>query len=332
MAAYRRSNPNAQTTVYNYPSLDLEYCANYLELLFNIATELREKYITGKEKRKIILSERHEKPYARWTKTDGYIYILESEYKEIVAAIEHPDIPVDTAEINTDSGVESDMVRKMKRKPRHWLLSTSKTISHFKIKGYNGKNFTYDRRWNQKPTEKSIKRLYHRVFHNVLIPNALIAKASGKIVVYTDIIAAIDYVMNQGERMEAWKNLTGNSTNSEWYKKHILQSFEFYVHDKIRDSNKHLPKKNRWTLDKYLDDTNVRKYTSGNSLYKWSASPKIKKLIDEFMANREIGTWSYKQMTSQFHVSRATVAKFFKMLDERRREIGPDSEYVTFWV
>ena len=301
------------------------YCGLRLKALHNIATQLREAYINSAEERRSLKRQEKQNIYCACRDGKNIIFITQSELDEVLAQIEAFKAPIET----TAPATEESPSKEYKRKPRHWLLSTSKTISHFKIRGYSGKDFSFDRNWNKSPTEKSIFRLYSRVFHDVIIPNALIAKSAGKTVGFNDVALAICYVMTSPKRNKAWKSLIGNTTDNEWITKNALQNFEFYVYDKLRDSNKLLPEKDRWTLDKYLEKTRAGKFTKDNEEYLWTASPKVKMLIDEFLKDRDIGNLTYKEIIDRFKVGRATVAKFFALLKERRKTCS-DYDFTTF--
>ena len=193
-------------------------------------------------------------------------------------------------------------------------------------------DYTYDRRWNKSPTPKSIYRLFNRVYHDVILPNALIAKGAGKRVELTDVLDAISFVMSSKKRSDAWEKLIGGTSENEWIVKNVQQSFEFYVHDKLKDSDKFLPEKDRWTLHKYLEKTKAGDYTADNKQFKQTSSPKVKTLIEEFLKRREIGSWTYNQIMSEYHVAKATVAKFFTLLKARRNKKWSDYDLATFYL
>ena len=300
-------------------------CGLRLKAMHNIAKQLREYFINSAEERKELKRQEKQNIYCACRDGKNIIFITQSEVDSVLAQIEALKAPTET---NAPATQEVPS-KEYKRKPRHWLLSTSKTISHFKIRGYSGKNFSYDRNWNKSPTEKSIFRLYSRVFHDVIIPNALIAKSAGKTVEFDDVALAIGYVMTNPKRLKAWKSLIGDTTDNEWITNNALQNFNFYVYDRLRSSDKLLPEKDRWTLDKYLEKTRAGKFTNNNEDFQWTASPKVKMLIDEFLKDRDIGNLTYKEIIDRFKVGRATVAKFFALLKERRKTCS-DYDFITF--
>ncbi|WP_295099025.1 hypothetical protein [uncultured Fibrobacter sp.] len=327
----RTFNPATNTTTPFYPENQhkpMALCATRLQLFNTIASQLREACIKLSGNLRELKNQNNERFYLRWTQDQKFHQISETRLKEILTAIEQSDTQENTAKSNSDDEAIS---RVSKRKSRHWLLSTSKTLSHFKIKGYCGKDFSYDRRWNKSPTQKSIYRLYTRVYHDVIIPNALIAKSAGKRVEFSDVSAAIVFVMKNKNRAEAWKKLIGETTANDWLIKNAKQNFEFYAYDKLRDSDKLLPEKDRWTLEKYLEKTQAGKFTEENKLLRLTYSPKVKLLIDEFLKKREIGSWSYAQIMDEYHVAKATVAKFFALLKERRKAWS-DWDLATFSI
>lgn len=312
---------------------NLPICAKCLEGLHHIATELKNIYITDHENRKKLKSECKESIYCRWSRDENaecpFQYITKTEMECIINAQDPPITQENNSEPITKT--ETSSTREYKRKPRHWLLSTSKTLKHFKIKAFFGMDYTYDRRWNKSPTPKSIYRLFNRVYHDVIIPNALIAKGAGKRVELTDVLDAISFVMSSKKRSDAWEKLIGGTSENEWIVKNVQQSFEFYIHDKLKDSDKFLPEKDRWTLHKYLEKTKAGRFTEENKLLQLTYTPKVKLLIDEFLKKREIGSWSYKQIMDEYHVAKATVAKFFALLKERRKKWS-DWDLVTFYI
>lgn len=327
----RTYNQETKTTTPYYPDsqrMPMALCAKRLELFNAIASQLREACIKLSGNLRELKNQNNERFYLRWTQDQKFHQISETRLKEILTAIELSDTQENTAKSNSDDEAIS---RVSKRKSRHWLLSTSKTLSHFKIKGYCGKDYSYDRRWNKSPTQKSIYRLYTRVYHDVIIPNALIAKSAGKRVEFSDVSAAIVFVMKNKNRAEAWKKLIGETTANDWLIKNAKQNFEFYAYDKLRDSDKLLPEKDRWTLEKYLEKTQAGKFTEKNKQLRWTYSPKVKLLIDEFLKKREIGSWSYAQIMDKYHVAKATVAKFFALLKERRKAWS-DWDLATFSI
>lgn len=208
-----------------------------------------------------------------------------------------------------------------KRVPRHWLLSTDKTMTHFGIHGHTGSAFDFNRQWNRNPTEKSVYRLYQRTMYDVIIPNALVAKEYGKRVEYTDVVDAVDYVMGSNERRSsAWRSFVGDTGSNRWLLDNVKPSVEFYLYDKLKDSEKHLPPEERWTLDRYLDGTKAGRFVEDSPVViKGSSSPKLEKVKAAFMRNREIGSWSYGRIMEELGVSREVVARFFRALKERRK-------------
>lgn len=214
---------------------------------------------------------------------------------------------------------------RTKREQRHWLLSTNRTLAWFDIKGYYGKTFDYDRHWNRSNREQKLLIVFNRIFHDVIIPNALVAKAYGKDVELKDALAALRFVRSQNGMENAWNEFY-SKMGAEWLQKNMKDPFEFYVHDVNREGTK-LPPDKWTTLERYLENPSVYKFTREN---KQAIPSKVKTIVDAFLEHREIGTWTYERIMYEFDVSRDTVSKFFSMLNERRKNGIQDYDNVGF--
>jgi len=288
-----------------------------LKTLHYIAATLDDAYKSSSKLRADAAKQYNTKIYLRQCVGEKQArMILESDFDAIVNQ---------TAASSSEVEQKSDEAKEYKRRPRHWLLSTSKTLHHFGITNYTGDDYTYDRNLNKSPTAKTIYRLFTMVFHGVVLPNALIAKKYGKQVSADDVIKAMAFVMHANEkRRKAFHELIGSEDGTatdkaeEWIASNITEPVNFYVIDKTRDG-KSLPVSKRWTLESYMSSTQASRHTKDIIQLKPKVSKQLGQLIDAFMANRDIGSWSYDRIITELKVNRKTVAKFMGMLKERRK-------------
>jgi hypothetical protein len=154
------------------------------------------------------------------------------------------------------------------RKALPYLLSTTKTLARCELYYYDSYDFHFNCRKNREyESDKHCRTNITRVWHNIIIPNAIIARDSGHPSTINDALTALDYAMRNGKSqcaIDAYKRvLEEESAKPEeeriWYS--LNQSFYYYGLGMAAVKDKtliYLPKSKRCTLKAYID--RIRKF------------------------------------------------------------------------
>ena len=154
------------------------------------------------------------------------------------------------------------------RKALPYLLSTTKTLARCELYYYDSYDFKFSCRKNREyESDKHCRTNITRVWHNIVIPNAIIARDSGHPSTIKDALEALNYAMRNGKSqcaIDAYKRvIEEEKTKPEeeriWFG--LNRSFYYYGLGMAATKDKtliYLPKSKRCPLDLYI--SRIRKY------------------------------------------------------------------------
>lgn len=154
------------------------------------------------------------------------------------------------------------------RKALPYLLSTTKTLARCELYYYDSYDFHFSCRKNREyESDKHCRTNITRVWHNIIIPNAIIARDSGHPSTVNDALEALDYAMRNGKAqcaIDAYRRvLEEEKAKPEeeriWYSLNL--SYYYYGLGMAATKDKtliYLPKSKRCPLDLYI--SRIRKY------------------------------------------------------------------------
>lgn len=154
------------------------------------------------------------------------------------------------------------------RKALPYLLSTTKTLARCELYYYDSYDFHFNCRKNREyESDKHCRTNITRVWHNIIIPNAIIARDSGHPSTVNDALEALDYAMRNAKAqcaIDAYRRvLEEESAKPEeeriWYS--LNRSYYYYGLGMAATKDKtliYLPKSKRCPLDLYI--SRIRKF------------------------------------------------------------------------
>lgn len=206
------------------------------------------------------------------------------------------------------------------RKP--YLLSTTATLRRFKILDYDGYDFTLKPGRRRSYTAKAVPKLVLENLYGIIIPNAIVAKRSGKYVEWKDIMVALQYSMTHGKAKgstEAWQEFF-KTRKEDWFPDHVRRPVHFFALDipwngkKKQFSTERLPGCRRWTIERFvrekMDVSKLKPY--GNR-----KTPALNELISAYAADRSVAEYTTAEFKERFRCSNRTITKFKAYLKER---------------
>lgn len=210
---------------------------------------------------------------------------------------------------------------KGKRRTRHWLLSTTKTIARTRNRSYGRKPYERDftlpvKRFIEGVSTECLGNLLYARFCEVLfdciIPHAIIARESGMFVQAHDIMVAV----NQGMRIgngewfgKSWTEYVDMMGGLDWVDKMVQKPLDLYVYGRLENGKRIEP----YTLERYINNK-IASYAVGLPRYAHRNSPKMNRLIEEFNKDPLILAMSYKELSEKFSVSNNAISAFMKWL------------------
>lgn len=215
-----------------------------------------------------------------------------------------------------------------------YLLSTTATLAKAGIRYYDGKTFNFNCRHNRKYNESGVYRVFTALFHNVIIPNAIIAREGNFSVSIEDVQLAIKYGMKHSKSdssIEVWRNFITTKSN-EWFSRNIQEPFEWYalgIRTKEDGTKVFIPREEQYTVEKYLSSTDAGRFTTKNRQHAHSTTPGLNRLVNEFAKDRTIAELTYKELVERFGVSRTTAKKFRDYLEQRRAQGFTDGDFTV---
>lgn len=221
-----------------------------------------------------------------------------------------------------------------KRESRPWLLSTKRTLAKAGIRFYEGLDFTMDRNRNRSVRFNQIYRVFTEVFHNTILPNAIIAERSGVDVQVKDVYAALHYAMRHGKTDETrkhWDDFKKQLPNTDaWVYENVTYPFNFYVKGILQKDGQQtvIPEDKRTTLDEYREKV-IGKFVHLLKPMTYGSTPKLNILVNAFNGDRGIASLSYEELRDRFGVSICTVAAFKKWVNGRRETGRPDADFLV---
>lgn len=221
-----------------------------------------------------------------------------------------------------------------KRESRPWLLSTKRTLAKAGIRFYEGLDFTMDRSRNRSVRFNQIYRVFTEVFHNTILPNAIIAERAGVDVSVKDVYEALHYAMRNGKTEETrkhWDDFKKQLPNTDaWVYENVTYPFNFYVKGILQKDGQQtvIPEEKRTTLDEYREKV-IGKFVHLLKPMTYGSTPKLNVLVNAFNGDRSIASLSYEELRERFGVCNETVAAFKKWVKGRRETGRPDADFLV---
>ena len=119
----------------------------------------------------------------------------------------------------------------MARKP--YLLSTAATLREFGILDYDGYDFSMRRDRHRSYRAPVLKKLILEFLYETIVPNAIIAKQSGRYIEWKDAMTALEYAMTKGkskESVDAFNDFY-KAHKADWFFTHVKRPVKFYAFD-----------------------------------------------------------------------------------------------------
>lgn len=221
-----------------------------------------------------------------------------------------------------------------KRESRPWLLSTKRTLAKAGIRFYEGLDFTMDRNRNRSVRFNQIYRVFTEVFHNTILPNAIIAERAGVDVQVKDVYAALHYAMRHGKTEETrkhWDDFKKQLPNTDaWVYENVTYPFNFYVKGILQKDGQQtvIPEDKRTTLEEYREKV-IGKFVHLLKPMTYGSTPKLNVLVNAFNGDRSIASLSYDELRERFGVSNNVVTAFRKWVKGRRETGRPDADFLV---
>lgn len=221
-----------------------------------------------------------------------------------------------------------------KRESRPWLLSTKRTLAKAGIRFYEGLDFTMDRNRNRSVRFSQIYRVFTEVFHNTILPNAIIAERAGVDVSVKDVYAALHYAMRHGKTGETkkhWDDFKKQLPDTDaWVYENVTYPFNFYVKGILQKDGQQtvIPEDKRTTLDEYREKA-IGKFVHLLKPIAYGSTPKLNVMVNAFNGDRSIASLSYDELRDRFGVCNKTVAAFKKWVQGRRDSGRPDADFLV---
>lgn len=162
------------------------------------------------------------------------------------------------------------------KKQLPYLLSTTATLTRCKRYYYDLWDFKFNchRHRDYYSVDNAAKNL-NRVWHNIIIPNAMLCRESGNPATWTDAMEAVKYAMTVGKTaraVEAYRNYILAERDvpecDRAYTK-MKAGWAYYALAVDKVSGKPLPKSKHMELRKYLDKLDSRFLELGKGLKTW---------------------------------------------------------------
>lgn len=244
-------------------------------------------------------------------------------------------IPATTPTTETATATVTETCKEPeKRESRPWLLSTKRTLVKAGIRFYEGPDFTMDRSRNRSVRFNQIYRVFTEVFHNTILPNAIIAERAGVDVSVNDVYAALHYAMRNCKTEETrkhWEEFKKQLQNADtWVYENVTYPFNFYVKGILQKDGKQtaIPEDKRTSLEEYREKV-IGKYARLLKPMTYGSTPKLNILVNVFNGDRSIASLSYDELRERFGVSMNVVSAFKKWVKGRRETGRQDADFTV---
>ena len=152
-----------------------------------------------------------------------------------------------------------------------YLLSTTKTLARCKRYYYDGFDFKFSSKRNRDCyTERNVRINITRMWHNIIIPNAIISRENDCPATFHEAIEALNYAMSHGKTkrsLAAWNSVCEQERKISGSTESIVFKFRrsFYYYALGMGATKdgllyNLPKNKAYTVDTYMSDKKVRRF------------------------------------------------------------------------
>lgn len=152
-----------------------------------------------------------------------------------------------------------------------YLLSTTKTLARCKQYYYRGLDYKFNSHRNRDCyTERNVRINMTRMFHNIILPNAILSSMYGTPATLEDAIGALNYAMSHGKTprsIEAWnrvceaeRQLSGTKDSVVYKYTRSFYYFAMGMGATIEGRLYHLKKDAKFDITKYLQYKDIGKY------------------------------------------------------------------------
>lgn len=152
-----------------------------------------------------------------------------------------------------------------------YLLSTTKTLARCKQYYYKGLDYKFNSHRNRDCyTERNVRINMTRMWHDIILPNAILCSMYGNPATLEDAIAALNYAMSHGKTqrsIEAWNRVCEAERQLSGTKDSVVytytKSFYFYAMGMgatLEGRLYHLKKDVKFDIKKYIAYKDVSRY------------------------------------------------------------------------
>lgn len=152
-----------------------------------------------------------------------------------------------------------------------YLLSTTKTLARCKRYYYNDLEFKFNCKRNRDCyTERNVRINITRIWHNVIIPNAIISRENGCPPTYKEALVALNYAMSHGKTprsLAMWKHVCEAEAKLNGSPESIVYKFQrsFYYYALGQAISKeglvyNLPKSKVFTVKTYQTEPGIIRF------------------------------------------------------------------------
>lgn len=150
-------------------------------------------------------------------------------------------------------------------------MSTTKTLVRCKRYYYRGLDYKFNCKRNRDCyTERNVRINITRMWHNVVLPNAIISRENGMPATYQEALIALNYAMSNGKTqrsLDMWKHVCTKEAELNGSPESIVYKFKrsFYYYAQGQAVTKdglvyNLPKAKVFTVDSYTDEPSIRRF------------------------------------------------------------------------
>lgn len=233
-------------------------------------------------------------------------------------------------------------IQKTKTKGKQdipYLLSTTKTLVRCQRYYYRYFDFHFNCRRNREYFSVENARVnMTRQWHNVIIPNAILSRESGKPATWADAIGALAYAMTSGKLTSAvlaWDALLKEEaalpTDQRVWRKYY-KSFLYYGLGQAINKDGfvyQLPKAKMVSLTAYYQ-RNWKLMSSKNPIDCWE-SPwnSLNRMVNEFRKDKNIRRLTQRELVTRFNISMTSATMFRRWVRQWIKYFVLDSDYLV---
>lgn len=233
---------------------------------------------------------------------------------------------------------ESMKFKSKGKKELPYLLSTTKTLARAQRYYYRYFDFHFNCRKNREYYSVENARVnMTKQWHNVIIPNAILSRESGKPATWADAIGALAYSMTSGKLTSAvlaWDSLLKEEAalpkeQRVWRK--YYKSFLYYGLGQAINKDGfvyQLPKAKMITSMAYFN-RNWKLMSRKNPIDCWECPwNALNRMVNEFDKDRSIRSLTQRELSERFNISMTSATMFRRWVKQWIKYFVSDSEYI----